>query len=1374
MYTRNRAIRTLLSLILCCALLSVYAPAARATVLSSAPMRSGNAQNGMVRVCLSSLGNPSSLNLTVYGSYTVNGKSSRSISSGSSVKVGFNSATGALTLTVNGSTTNMGTAFKLRRHETSGQNGIKIAQGRVPGNLYPGDFSFVSRSASGGYRLYVIAYIYMEDYLYGVLPYEMGNSSGLEALKAQAVAARTYTMRAMSAASSSLYDVVDTTSDQVYSGTPSGNANCKAAVDATKGIVAKNGSSFTATYYTASNGGQIESIKNAWNSNSYSYLKVKDDPYDLANPDSRKKSFTVSASGTQSNAVLSGLLGFKAASKFGSGVSVTGVTAITPHTPKYASPSRLYTKLDFTVTYTRNGQSGSGTLTFDIFSELEAPLGMSINSGSNELWSVEKNGSSFTVTARRYGHGIGMSQRGAMYMAQLGYTYDQILAFYFEGCERVQYTLNRSILSPVVEGQDSQEQIIPEDPAELDPAQSGTAVIKLPNSGGTATLRTGIEAGASAIVQIPNGATVKVYAAAGDSCLVGYGSLCGYIPRAYLSINGDIPSSTTAVPTRLAGHGTVKNTSALNLRSAPNMSSTVLTTIPKGEVLPLLEIGAEWSKTQYGLRVGYVSNDYLQISGSGSSVEEPTGNGATLTAQTTLRLTASTSGYVITNLAAGTEVARLASDGTWAMIRHNKQTGYVLASLLSATGRDTAHAADDSAASNESMARVTSSSTLNFRTAPNTDATIMAELPTGTTLIVESHGSIWSTVRYHGVRGFVMTEFIDLTTLPIVPTPIPGETQSGLLQARVTTAKGSLNLRATPSDNAKVLRTIPQYETISILERSGGWCKTTYGGYTGYVMTKFLTFLATGATASPTPPLPITDPPSASTPLYARVTTAHGSLNLRATATENGRVLRTIPQYEVITILERGSTWCKTTYGGYTGFVMSSFLTFLSSEPIVSPTPTPALPSAGGDQTLYARVTTVQGSLNLRATANKNGTVLRTIPQYEIIPIYERGSVWCRTLYGGYSGYVMTSFLTFVSQPAAVPSLTPTAAPVSTDPPAAEASYARVTTVKGSLNLRELPRDNAKVLRTIPQYEVVTVLQKGGDWCQVTYGGYTGYVMAQFLTFVAAPGTTKMPAPTPTSAPSQAPAGETVYARVNTPQGSLNLRALPDGDAQILRSIPQYEIVIVLEWGSSWSKVVYSGSTGYVMTQYLSTSLDVPAVTPTPRPATGGNASLTARVTTVKGSLNLRASSNDNAQVLCTIPQYAVIPVYSRGSVWCQVSYNGFSGFVKTEFLTFLDGGSTTGGSSVQTGGAQQPDYNAWRDETLKTLQNAILGQVMPQSGSSVNLRAGCSTNASELDRMPKYDFVVITAVGDTWCAVQYEGKNGYCLREFLEFELHE
>jgi len=575
------------------------------------------------------------------------------------------------------------------------------------------------------------------------------------------------------------------------------------------------------------------------------------------------------------------------------------------------------------------------------------------------------------------------------------------------------------------------------------------------------------------------------------------------------------------------------------------------------------------------------------------------------------------------------------------------------------------------------------------------------------------------------------------------------------------------------------------------------------------VMTKFLTFLSQ-PTIAPTLSLPTLAPTTSATQapneaLYARVTTVQGSLNLRATATSQGMILRTIPQYALIPILDKGDTWCKTTYNGYTGFVMTKFLTFVSQpaqQPTLAPTPTPA-PQATAEPALrYAQVTTVQGSLNLRASAGKNGTVLCTIPQYEIIPIYQAGSVWCQTSYGGFNGYVMTSFLTFASQPAATQqpqaTLQPTQAP-------AASSTAQVTTEKGSLNLRLAP-GSAKVLRTIPQYAYVTVLQKGSEWCQVHYAGSTGYVMTKFLTFLAA-SPTQAPTQTATASPTpvpeatlipatQAPATQAPttlpsiqsgqQARITTPTGSLNLRSEPDGDAAVLRTIPQQEIVIVTEYGKTWSKVVYSGTTGYVMSQYLTPlgSVQAPTQAPTAAPTKSPVGTIIgyAQVTTASGSLNLRIGPWDGAAILTTIPQYATVPVYSKGTTWCQVTYNGTTGYVMTKFLTFQNSQSPTAAPTAVPQATQTPadtpkpsvNYDAMRDESLKKLSTLVLSQVKPQSGAKLALYAGCSEEATLLDNMLKDDYVIITHVGDTWCAVQYEGQSGYCLRKYLEFELYE
>ena len=75
--------------------------------------------------------------------------------------------------------------------------------------------------------------------------------------KAQAVAARTYALKKMSVQAAT-YDVVDTTSDQVYNGTPSGNARCAQAVQETSNIIGTVNGEYMASYYTASNGGQTD------------------------------------------------------------------------------------------------------------------------------------------------------------------------------------------------------------------------------------------------------------------------------------------------------------------------------------------------------------------------------------------------------------------------------------------------------------------------------------------------------------------------------------------------------------------------------------------------------------------------------------------------------------------------------------------------------------------------------------------------------------------------------------------------------------------------------------------------------------------------------------------------------------------------------------------------------------------------------------------------------------------------------------------------------------------------------------------------------------------------------------------------------------
>ena len=114
---------------------------------------------------------------------------------------------GALYLFYDGMSMRLGKSAEFRRNQSgSAMPGLRFEKN---GNLYPGSLTLTVENGT----LVPILSLSVEDYLLGVVPYEMSDSFPLEALKAQAVCARTYALSHLNA--SRAYDVVDTTNDQV-------------------------------------------------------------------------------------------------------------------------------------------------------------------------------------------------------------------------------------------------------------------------------------------------------------------------------------------------------------------------------------------------------------------------------------------------------------------------------------------------------------------------------------------------------------------------------------------------------------------------------------------------------------------------------------------------------------------------------------------------------------------------------------------------------------------------------------------------------------------------------------------------------------------------------------------------------------------------------------------------------------------------------------------------------------------------------------------------------------------------------------------------------------------------------------------------------
>lgn len=429
---------------------------------------------------------------------------------------------------------------------------------------------------------------------------------------------------------------------------------------------------------------------------------------------------------------------------------------------------------------------------------------------------------------------------------------------------------------------------------------------------------------------------------------------------------------------------------------------------------------------------------------------------------------------------------------------------------------------------------------------------VIDKIPENGTFLVVNWGTTWCQVYYNGRYGYVMTKFVQKLSSEPTAAPTPAPTAPMGQTAQVNTAKGALNMR--DKIGGAVIAKIPEKAFFIVTEYGATWCKAWYDGKTGYVMTKFVK-LTGGSMPTPTPvptPEPIID--------YARVTTANGGLNLRDAI--NGTRISVIPQGATVSVHSKGADWCRVSYSGKTGYVMTKFLTFGSAAPTETPAPAPEVVIS------YARVNTVTGGLNLRETPN--GTRIAVIPQNAVIGVITKGADWSRVKYGDKVGYVMTKFLA---------DTTATPAPTTPSTPGDTLQcYGKVTTANGGgLNMRSGPATTYGRIASIKNGGVVEVYDKGAVWSRIKYNGTFGYVMSQYLTFSA-----ERPSEDPDPV---IPSG--AKAQVTTTAGSLNMRAGMGTTYALIGKIPQKAYVEVLTYGPSWCYVSYNGLKGYVMTTYL-------------------------------------------------------------------------------------------------------------------------------------------------------------------------------------------
>jgi len=281
---------------------------------------------------------------------------------------------------------------------TNGGNGMGEPKPLIVG----GSLKILAR----GSGLSLVNDVDLEEYIKGVVPAEMSPGWHPEALKAQAVVARTYALYQRMLNKSREYDLVATVQDQVYQGRQGVDHRVQEAVESTRGIAVAYQNAPIYAAFSSTAAGPTEDAVNVW-SKDLPYLKGVDCPFD------------VNAPRYQWRAVLK--VQELEATFRRQGVDVGAIASLTPFA--YSKAGRV-TKLR--ILHSR----GELILRGEDFRRL---IGYSVIPSTQ--FDVESMGWEIAFSGRGSGHAVGLCQWGAKEMAEHGYPYATILAYYFPGTE---------------------------------------------------------------------------------------------------------------------------------------------------------------------------------------------------------------------------------------------------------------------------------------------------------------------------------------------------------------------------------------------------------------------------------------------------------------------------------------------------------------------------------------------------------------------------------------------------------------------------------------------------------------------------------------------------------------------------------------------------------------------------------------------------------------------------------------------------------------------------------------------------------------------------------------------------------------------------
>jgi len=295
--------------------------------------------------------------------------------------------------------------------------------------------------------------------------------------------------------------------------------------------------------------------------------------------------------------------------------------------------------------------------------------------------------------------------------------------------------------------------------------------------------------------------------------------------------------------------------------------------------------------------------------------------------------------------------------------------------------------------------------------------------------------------------------------------------------------------------------------------------------------------------------------PTAMAADYATAVVKGGWLRLRDGASSDAETISAYYTGTTVTILGGSGQWYHVlTPDGKTGYMHANYLTITGSI-------------TGGQLDENTAATVVSGNgqaVRLRSGPSVNYPIIATYAVGTQLTVLSTGDSWSKVRINGRTGYMMNDFIKIGYSG-------------TTDVVEPYTAYVVSGNGKGVV-LRSGPSKQYDILASYNVGQKVTVLDYGSTWCEISVNGLEGYMMTEFLSTVKPSGVTGGIA-----------SGYTAYVTSSNGKG-VRMRM---GAGTIFPTIATYSVgtrVTVLDYGSQWCKIRIGANTGYMMTEFLTTS----------------------------------------------------------------------------------------------------------------------------------------------------------------------------------------